>query len=158
MLRHGQAQQPRLQPQADVEELLHLRARQHGHIGAAVRDHVDQALGAELADGLAHRQAAYSQFLGQQLLAQRGTGGNRARQDAVAQLVDHQFDGGLADEAAGGASLGTGRNGSGKRRILGHVKPAWLGRAAGAARRRTAATGSAMPRKTPRDSRCPQPV
>ncbi|MNL09780.1 hypothetical protein D3C87_1305530 [compost metagenome] len=119
LLVHGDSEQPRFQPHADVEELLHFGPRQHRHIGSPVRDHVDQPFGAELADGLAHRQAADAQFLGKQFLAQRRTGRNCTGQDAVAQFIHHQIDGGLADQAAGGpAASGRGggtRRGSGKR-------------------------------------------
>ena len=92
-----------------------------------------------------------------QFLAQGGARRDRARQDAVAQFVDHQVDGGLAHQATGGSGGDAGLGGAGGRGILGHVTSGGRFRPADAGRRRIRST-CPTPRKTPRDSRYPQPV
>ena len=97
--RNRLAQDPGFQPQPQLEELLHFRARQHRHERAPVGDGVDQSLRAQQAQRLAHRDAADAQLLGEQFLAQRFARRNVARQDAVPQYVGHQFRRGLAHDA-----------------------------------------------------------
>ena len=83
--RQGQAQRRRLERRPDRVVIGGVGRRDLGHHRAAMGKEIDQRLGLELAQRLAHRLAADAEGGGELLLAQRHAAGQRAAEDALAQ-------------------------------------------------------------------------
>jgi len=106
--RHGQPQRQRLERLAHLVGVEELAARQPRDDRAAARDHRHQALGGQLSERLAQRPAADPQRARERDLAQLGAGLQAARENLLAQVVEHL----LAQRAVLERGVGRGRGGA----------------------------------------------
>ena len=85
--RCGMFQQARLQQRAQLEGLAHLLCRKGRDGSALVRGYPHEALGLQLEQRLAHRDAADAEFLGKAVLAELRAGRIAPVQHAAADLL-----------------------------------------------------------------------
>ena len=83
-----------LDEQARLEDVLDLRGGDGHDERAALRIELEQPLGLELDERLAHRRAAQPELLGELVLAEQGAAGERAVQQALLDVRVHARGGG----------------------------------------------------------------